>query len=241
MTTPDTPADAGHAGTARLEAFSDGVFAIAITLLVLEIRLPPAAEIERAGGLAPALLALWPSYAGYVVSFVTVGIMWANHHELVRLLTRADHGLIVWNLLLLMAISFTPFPTAVMAEHLPHPGWDRNVAVAFYCGSFTLTAIFYNLLWRNASHRRRLIHAYVSDARVAAITPRICARDVSLRLGHGHRVRQRPGRARHRGRACPVLHPAQARRAFVVGAAFRRPVHVENRLSAPTGRTRSQS
>ena len=57
-----------------------------------------------------------------------------------------------------------------MAEHLPHPGWDRNVAVAFYCGSFTLTALFYNLLWRNASRNRRLIRAHVSDARVNAIT-----------------------------------------------------------------------
>ena len=154
----------------RVEAFSDGVFAIAITLLVLEIRLPPAADIAHAGGLAPALLALWPSYAGYVVSFVTVGIMWTNHHELIRLMSRVDHALMVWNLLLLMAISFTPFPTAVMAEHLPHPGWDRNVAVAFYSGSFTLTALFYNLLWRNASRRRRLIHPHVSNERVRAIT-----------------------------------------------------------------------
>jgi uncharacterized membrane protein len=168
MTTSET--SDGASPTTRLEAFSDGVFAIAITLLVLEIRLPPAAEIERAGGLASALLGLWPSYAGYVVSFVTIGIMWANHHEVIRLVSRADHGLIVWNLLLLMAISFTPFPTAVMAEHLPHAGWDRTVAVAFYCGSFTLTALFYRLLWSNISRRRRLIHAHVSDERVRAIT-----------------------------------------------------------------------
>jgi uncharacterized membrane protein len=168
MTTAEP--SASDSPTTRLEAFSDGVFAIAITLLVLEIRLPPASEIEHAGGLSAALLALWPSYAGYVVSFVTVGIMWANHHELIRLVSRADQGLIVWNLLLLMAISFTPFPTAVMAEHLPQPGWDRNVAVAFYCGSFTLTALFYNLLWRNVSRGRRLIHAHVSDERVRAIT-----------------------------------------------------------------------
>ena len=170
MTTSAVPADSGESTTTRLEAFSDGVFAIAITLLVLEIRLPPEAEVEHAGGLARTLLALWPSYAGYAVSFVTVGIMWANHHEVIKLMSRVDHGLIVWNLLLLMAISFTPFPTAVMAEHLPHPGWDRNVAVAFYCGSFTLTALFYNLLWRNASRHRRLIRAHVSDARVSAIT-----------------------------------------------------------------------
>ena len=163
-------ADSGESTTTRLEAFSDGVFAIAITLLVLEIRLPPEADIEHGGGLARTLLGLWPSYAGYAVSFVTVGIMWANHHEVIKLMSGVDHGLIVWNLLLLMAISFTPFPTAVMAEHLPHPGWDRNVAVAFYCGSFTLTALFYNLLWRNASRQRRLIRAHVNDERVRAIT-----------------------------------------------------------------------
>ena len=170
MTTSELPADSGESTTTRLEAFSDGVFAIAITLLVLEIRLPPGAEVEHAGGLARTLLGLWPSYAGYAVSFVTIGIMWANHHEVIKLMSGVDHGLIVWNLLLLMAISFTPFPTAVMAEHLPHPGWDRNVAVAFYCGSFTLTALFYYLLWRNASRQRRLIRPHVSDARVNAIT-----------------------------------------------------------------------
>ena len=154
----------------RLEAFSDGVFAIAITLLVLEIRLPDEHQVEALGGLGNALLGLWPSYAGYVISFMTVGIMWANHHNVVRLMARSDHGLIVWNLLLLMAISFTPFSTAVMAEYLPHPGWDRTIAVAFYCGTFIVTAIFYNFMWRHASHERRLLHAHVSDARIRAIT-----------------------------------------------------------------------
>jgi uncharacterized membrane protein len=109
-------------GTTRLEAFSDGVFAIAITLLVLEIRLPDEHRIEELGGLAQALLGLWPSYAGYVISFVTIGIMWANHHNVIRMMARVDHGLMVWNLLLLMAISFTPFSTAVMAEHCRMPG-----------------------------------------------------------------------------------------------------------------------
>ena len=168
MTTSDTPA--AESGTTRFEAFSDGVFAIAITLLVLEIRLPDDHRIEALGGLGRALLGLWPSYAGYVISFATIGIMWANHHSVVRLMARTDHGLIVWNLLLLMAISFTPFTTAVMADYLPHPGSDRTVAVAFYCGSFTLTALLYNGLWRHASHGRRLLHAHVSDARVRAIT-----------------------------------------------------------------------
>ena len=154
----------------RLEAFSDGVFAIAITLLVLEVRLPSESAIAALGGLGPALLHLWPSYAGYVISFVTTGIMWANHHGVLRLVGRVDHGLLVWNLLLLMAISFTPFPTAVMADYLPHPGWDRTIAVAFYCGSFTLTATFYYLLWRHAARNRRLIRDEVSDARLDAVT-----------------------------------------------------------------------
>jgi uncharacterized membrane protein len=154
----------------RLEAFSDGLFAIAITLLVLEVRLPPEAEIAALGGLGPALLHLWPSYAGYVISFVTTGIMWTNHHGVLRLMGRVDHGLLVWNLLLLMAISFTPFPTAVMADYLPHPGRDRTIAVAFYCASFTLTATFYNLMWRHAARDRRLIRAEVTDVRIAAVT-----------------------------------------------------------------------
>ena len=156
--------------TTRLEAFSDGVFAIAITLLVLEIRLPDEHRIEELGGLAQALLGLWPSYAGYVISFVTIGIMWANHHNVIRMMARVDHGLMVWNLLLLMAISFTPFPTAVMAEHLPHPGWDRTIAVAFYCGSFTLTALFYNLMWGHVARNRHLLRPHVTDAQVRAIT-----------------------------------------------------------------------
>jgi uncharacterized membrane protein len=167
MSTSET---ATESTTTRFEAFSDGVFAIAITLLVIEIRPPNEQQVEALGGLGRALLGLWPSYAGYVISFMTIGIMWANHHNVVRLMARVDHGLIVWNLLLLMTISFTPFTTAVMAEHLHHPGWDRTIAVAFYCGSFVLTAIFYNLLWRHASHGRRLLHAHVSDARARAIT-----------------------------------------------------------------------
>jgi uncharacterized membrane protein len=167
MTTSTNPAEST---TTRFEAFSDGVFAIAITLLVIEIRPPAHDQVEALGGLAPALLGLWPSYAGYVISFVTIGIMWANHHSVVRLMARVDHAVIVWNLFLLMTISFTPFTTAVMAEHLAHPGWDRTVAVAFYCGSFVLTAVFYKLLWRHVARNRDLLRPHVSDAQVRAVT-----------------------------------------------------------------------
>ncbi len=109
-------------GPERLEAFSDGVFAIAITLLVLEIRVPSAAQLASPGELLGALGALWPSYLGYALSFVAVGIMWANHHNLFRHIAFVDHGLILANLFLLLGVGFVPFPTALLAATLGQPG-----------------------------------------------------------------------------------------------------------------------
>jgi TMEM175 potassium channel family protein len=157
--------------TFRLEAFADAVFAIAITLLVIEIRLPPHEEVLRIGGVGSALLQLWPSYVGYVISFIVIGIMWANHHNLMKLVDRVDHGFISLTLLLLLCVAFLPFPTAVMAEHLADPDThERAVAVAFYCGCFTVTAVFYFLMWWHAARNRRLIASHVSDEAVRAIT-----------------------------------------------------------------------
>ena len=157
--------------TYRLETFADAVFAIAITLLVIEIHLPPHEEVLRIGGVGPALLQLWPSYVGYVISFIVIGIMWANHHNLMKLVDRVDHGFITLTLLLLMCIAFLPFPTAVMAEHLADPDeHERAVAVAFYCGCFTVTAVFYFLMWWHAARGRRLIASHVSDEAVRTIT-----------------------------------------------------------------------
>jgi len=157
--------------TFRLEAFADAVFAIAITLLVIEIRLPPHEEVLRIGGVGPTLLQLWPSYVAYLVSFIVIGIMWANHHNMMKLIERVDHGFITLTLLLLLCIAFMPFPTAVMAEHLADPDpHERAVAVAFYCGCFTLTAIFYFLVWWHAARGRRLIAGHVPDEAVRAIT-----------------------------------------------------------------------
>jgi uncharacterized membrane protein len=137
--------------TARLEAFSDGVFAIAITLLILEIRLP------GTGRLWPELAGAWPSYVAYVLSFVTIGIMWANHHTIFRLIARCTHGLIVANLLLLMTISFLPFSTHVLAEHLKAGGDDKKIGAIFYSGTFILIAIAFQILWQTVSYRNRLI------------------------------------------------------------------------------------
>jgi uncharacterized membrane protein len=100
----------------RAEAFSDGVFAIAITLLVLDLKLP------GGGTLTYQLLHDWPQYFAYVVSFITIGIMWMNHHTILAHITRVDRPLLVINLLLLMGVVAIPFPTALVAEELRHTG-----------------------------------------------------------------------------------------------------------------------
>ena len=128
--------------TNRLEAFSDGVIAIAITLLVLEIRVP---EAHGAAELWRALWELWPAYLGYLISFLIIGIMWANHHTIFRYINRTDHYLVVINLLLLLCIAFIPFPTALLAEYLGHS--EEQVGGIVYSGAFFVTALVYNLLW----------------------------------------------------------------------------------------------
>ncbi len=138
----------GTTTTTRVEAFSDGVFAIAITLLVLEIKVPPVGE-RGAAGLGAALLARWPSYVAYVVSFLTLGVIWANHHAVMDHVRRADRGLLLVTVFFLMAVSFLPFPTAVLAEHLASgPGRDRLVATLFFGGAYVWMAVGFNVLWR---------------------------------------------------------------------------------------------
>ena len=137
--------------TSRVEAFSDGVFAIAITLLILEVRLPDGGSLDGQLGRA------WPSYVSYVISFVTIGIMWVNHHDIFRLIGRVSRGLLLANLALLLAVSFVPFPTKVLGEHLHHGGGDQRSAVVFYSASFFVAAVAYNVLWQVAAWRNRLI------------------------------------------------------------------------------------
>ena len=133
-----------HAQTTRLEAFSDGIFAIAITLLILEVRAP-----EEGVDLWRALRAQWPSYFGYALSFLIIGIMWANHTHIFRLIQRTDHLLSMLNLLLLMTIAFLPYPTAVLARNIGDPA-TRAPATILYSGSILLTAIPWSLLWLHA-------------------------------------------------------------------------------------------
>ena len=159
--------------TARVEAFSDGVFAIAITLLVLEIQVP-----HHAGtGLWRELMAQWPSYFAFVTSFATIGIMWINHHRLFNLIGRTDHGLLIFNSLLLLGVTFVPFPTAVVADYLGQEG--QRTAAAFLSAVYIGIAICFNLLWRYVASERRAPHLL----KVPADDPRVRAITASYRLG----------------------------------------------------------
>jgi uncharacterized membrane protein len=137
----------------RVEAFSDGVFAIAITLLVLTIGQP-----QRFDDLANELLRQWPGYAAYLVSFSVIGIMWFNHHVVVGHLARVDRTFLYLNLLLLMTIAFLPYPTGVFGEALRHGEGTRVAAVA-YSIVMTLNGLSWAALWLYASGRRRLLAA----------------------------------------------------------------------------------
>jgi uncharacterized membrane protein len=151
-------------GTTRLETFSDGVFAIAATLLVLEF------SVHGASGphLGHELLQLWPSYLAYATSFLTIGIIWINHHYCVATFARGDRVLMFLNLVLLLVVGFLPFPTKLVAQYLQQPG--EKDAVLAYCATFVVMAIVYNLWWRYASGNRRLIREDVPDSTVRAIS-----------------------------------------------------------------------
>jgi len=128
-------------GTSRIEAFSDGVFAIAVTLLILEIRLPHAG-VE--GSLWNGLVALWPSYFAFTFSFFVILVTWIVHHDLMRLVRATNIPLQLANGCALLYVTFIPFPTAVLAANLR--GADVSTAVAFYCGTFVFGSGAFNLL-----------------------------------------------------------------------------------------------
>ena len=144
--------------TDRLETFSDGVIAIAITLLILEIRVPHAEE----GGLGVALADQWPSYAAYAVSFAVIGIMWVNHHRIFHMLKAVDRPLLFINLLLLMFIAAVPFPTALLAEYLDAGGRDSHIAAAVYSANATGCALAFNMMWRWIVRKGDLLHDHIS-------------------------------------------------------------------------------
>ena len=157
--------------TSRLEAFSDGVFAVAITLLVLNIKLPGFDVFPpQLYGDKPLWIQLgkeWPMFAAYATSFATIGVMWLNHHKLFVHIQHTNTGLLLINLLLLLIIVFIPVPTALLAAYLVRP--DLHAAAILYSGTSLMMAICFNLLWRYASYHHRLLGKNVDPRSVKAI------------------------------------------------------------------------
>jgi uncharacterized membrane protein len=133
--------------TGRVEAFSDGVMAIAITLLVLDLKVPSPDQVATAGGLLQALGERWPSYLAYLAAFLTIGIIWLNHRAFVDKVRGFDNTMQWLNLLLLLGIATLPFPTALMAAYLAEGGPAASVATALYGLLSVLTALPWTLMW----------------------------------------------------------------------------------------------
>jgi uncharacterized membrane protein len=148
-------------GTARLETFSDGVFAIAATLLVLEI------SVSSGQKLGHQLVHLWPAYLAYVTTFVTIGIIWMNHHHTVSLIGRVDRTMLFLNNLLLLVIAFLPFPTKLVGDYLNKDG--EKAATLAYAATFVVMASMHQVWWQYARRNRRLIADGVSDDALRAV------------------------------------------------------------------------
>jgi uncharacterized membrane protein len=145
--------------TGRLEAFSDGVLAVAITLLVLDIRVP---EVTTSSTLLHRLLDQWPSYAAYAVSFVTIGIIWVNHHAMIGRLREADHSILMINLLLLLSIAVLPFATSLLARYL-REGHGQHLAAGVYGGAFLVMSLIFMFEQRHILFARaHLVHSHIT-------------------------------------------------------------------------------
>ena len=160
------PDHASDRETGRVEAFSDGVFAIAVTLLVLDLKVPKPGDLGGAS-LLSALSRQWPMFVAYLTSFATILVMWVNHHKMFTHIRRTDDRFLFLNGLLLLFVTFVPFPTALVAEYLRHP--QSRAAAVIYAGTYVALAIAFNLLWNYASSSRRLLASDANLAQVQAI------------------------------------------------------------------------
>jgi uncharacterized membrane protein len=151
--------------TGRIESFSDGVFAVAITLLVFDLQVPhlPAGAISVTA-LGTALFKQWPAYLTFITSFATILIMWVSHHGIFKLVSKSDTPFLFANGLLLLLVTVVPFPTSLVAQYLTTPA--AALACAVYAGVFVVINVAYNLLWWAAARHRRLLHAGVTPVQV---------------------------------------------------------------------------
>ena len=155
-------------GTARLEAFSDGVFAIAITLLALNLQIPHVESNSGKWALAHALFQQWPSYVAFITSFFTVLIMWMNHHAVFKFVHKVNARILFANGILLLITTAVPFVTGLLSEYLNHR--EATTACAVYTGSFVLISVSYVHLWRVIIKDRSLLKKEISEAALEKIT-----------------------------------------------------------------------
>ena len=156
---------AAHKETGRLEAFSDGVFAVAVTLLILTIQVPPASQAD----ISSYVLHQWPFFLAYVVSFMSILVMWANHHGIFNLLVRTDRVLVILNGVLLMLITFVNYPTAIIAAAV-RANHAQQFAALFYTGTLVVLTVVFNLLWRYIASHPALIDEHADPALVRKIS-----------------------------------------------------------------------
>jgi uncharacterized membrane protein len=154
--------------TVRIEAFSDSVFAIAITLLVLGIKVPKVHELGAGGNLGSTLLKQWPHYLAFLTSFISIFANWVNHHRIFSFISKTDHPFLYWNGLLLLFITFMPFPTTLLAEYLLHP--EAGVAGAVFVGTYVAIAFAFKGLWHHASKKGMLLAQGVDVREIRQIT-----------------------------------------------------------------------
>src|SRR5215467_8763286 len=150
--------------TNRLVAFSDGVFAVAITLLVLNLQIP---QITSVSELVPRLGELWPKLLSYALSFVIVGIYWVAHHNTFHYIQRSDRNLLWLNILLLMCIVFLPFPTALLGQYP-----EQRVSIIIYAGTLVITGMVLQALWWYATGSYRLVDRNIDPRLVQRATRR---------------------------------------------------------------------
>ena len=146
-------------GLERLIFFSDGVFAIAITLLVLNIHIPTTEDAAKSG-LASALLSQWPVYLAYLSSFVTILVMWMGHHNLFRYIVRIDYTFLILNGLFLLGVTLVPVPTAILARFVQSSPSESALSAALYSGMFFYLATLFNVIWIYAASGSRLVEGY---------------------------------------------------------------------------------
>ena len=154
--------------TGRVEAFSDGVFAIAITLLVLDIKVPESALDDLWKGIADE----WPAYLAYVTSFLAIGAVWMQHHGLFSCLRLVDSTVMRLNLGLLLVVSFLPFPTGLMADAITTSRASERAAVVVYGATLIAVNVLLGAMWRYVATHRKLLHGDVTESVFAEVERR---------------------------------------------------------------------